>query len=145
MALILETDSLGRGPSVAWVASATAIRWKRGACMPVYMVQFSYTPEAWATLSKNVMNRRPAVSRLLKQAGGRLIELYYSYGEYDGVVLFDAPDDITAGAAVIAAVSAGHLRAVKMTRLFTAEEGVEMMRKAGMLPFAPPEAAGGGE
>jgi len=42
---------------------------------------------------------------LLKQAGGRLIELYYSYGEYDGVVLFDAPDDITAGAAVIAAVS----------------------------------------
>ena len=49
--------------------------------------------------------------------------------------LSEAPDDTTAPAIVMAAVSAGHLKAVKTTRLFTVEETMEAMRKAESLTF----------
>jgi uncharacterized protein with GYD domain len=57
---------------------------------------------------------------------------------YDGLLIYEAPDDATAGAAVLAAARRGHLRATKTTPLFTAEEGMEMMRRAGGTPFRAP-------
>jgi len=38
----------------------------------------------------------------------------------------------------MAAVSAGHLKAYKTTKLFTVEETMEAMRKAGSLAFQGP-------
>jgi uncharacterized protein with GYD domain len=61
--------------------------------------------------------------------GGRLVSWYLSFGEYDGLAIYEAPDDATAGAVVVAAARAGHFRATKTTPLFTAEESVEMMRE----------------
>jgi uncharacterized protein with GYD domain len=66
--------------------------------------------------------------------GGRLVSWYLSFGEYDGLAIYEAPDDTTAGALVVAAARRGHLRATKTTALFTAEESVEMMRRAGVPP-----------
>jgi uncharacterized protein with GYD domain len=70
--------------------------------------------------------------------GGRLICWYLSFGEYDGLIIYEAPDDATAGAVVLAAARRGHLRATKTTRLFTAEEGMEMMRRAGGTAYRGP-------
>jgi hypothetical protein len=66
--------------------------------------------------------------------GGRLVSWYLSFGEYDGLTIYEAPDDATAGALVVAAARPGHFRATKTTPLFTAEESVEMMRRAGVRP-----------
>ena len=49
--------------------------------MPLYMTQFAYTPEAWATLSDNPEDRSVAVRDLLETQGGRLIGWYLSFGE----------------------------------------------------------------
>ena len=59
-------------------------------------------------------------------------------GEYDGVALAELPDDTTATAIALAAVSPGHLKAYKTTKLFTVEETMEAMRKAGNLVFQGP-------
>src|SRR5436853_7340530 len=67
--------------------------------MATYMTQFSYTAEAWAALAKNPANRREGIQKLFDAVGGKLIELYYCLGEYDGVVIAEAPDD----AAVVSA------------------------------------------
>ena len=106
--------------------------------MPLYMLQATYTPEAWAALAKNPTNRSEAISALLSKAGGRLISLYNCFGEYDAVVIIDMPDDTAAAAVSIAAQAAGHLKMAKTTRMFTAEEGVEAMRKAGGLTLQTP-------
>ena len=50
----------------------------------------------------------------------------------------ELPDDTTATAVAMAAISAGHLKAYKTTKLFTVEETMEAMRKAGSLAFQGP-------
>ena len=106
--------------------------------MPLYMTQFAYTPEAWAALVDNPEDRSIPVRQLAESMGGRLVSWYLSFGEYDGLLIFEAPDDASAGAAVLAAAKRGHLRATKTTPLFTAEESMEIMRRAGGTVFRAP-------
>jgi uncharacterized protein with GYD domain len=106
--------------------------------MPHYMTQFAYTQEAWATLAETPEDRSAPVSELLETMGGRLVSWYLSFGEYDGLAIYEAPDDATAGAVVVAAARPGHFRATKTTPLFTAEESVEMMRRAGGTAYRAP-------
>ena len=106
--------------------------------MPFYMVQFAYTAEASATLVKNPQDRSAAGREAVQKLGGRLISFYYCFGEYDGVAITEAPDDSAALAGAMALVAPGHLKAVKTTKLFTVEEAMEAMRKAGSLAFQGP-------
>ncbi len=66
--------------------------------MPVYKVDFAYTPETWAALTKAPEDRTEAIRAVAESAGGRLIGLYYSFGETDGFVLFEGPDSLSAAA-----------------------------------------------
>ena len=106
--------------------------------MAVYMSQFAYTAEAVASMAKNPQDRSKPVSELMQKLGGRLIGFYFCFGEYDTLTIFEAPDDTDALAASLAAVAPGHLKAIKTTRLFTGEETMEAMRKAGSLAFQGP-------
>ena len=106
--------------------------------MPFYMTQFAYTPEAWATLAENPEDRSVPVREFLESHGGRLVSWYLSFGEYDGVFIYEAPDNNTAGALSVAATRRGHLRATKTTPLFSPEESMEMMSRAGGTAFRAP-------
>lgn len=106
--------------------------------MPHYMIQFSYTPETWAKLSKNPENRAETIKVLIEKLGGRLTAFYFAFGEYDGMLTLEVPDANTAAVTAIIATAAGHLKAIKTTPLVTAEEGLEIMRKAGSLPLQIP-------
>ena len=109
--------------------------------MSVYMSQFSYTAEAWVALSREPVDRRETINALMQKVGGRLIEMYYAFGEYDGVILFEAPDDTSAAASLIAAIGAGHLKANVTTKLLTVDEALQALRKAGGLTFRAPTPA----
>jgi uncharacterized protein with GYD domain len=106
--------------------------------MALYMFQFAYTADAWATLAKNPQDRSAPIREAAQKLGGRLVGLYYCFGEYDGVVLAEAPDDNAALATAIAAVTPGHVKAIKTTKLFTVEETMEAMRRAGSLAYPGP-------
>ena len=107
--------------------------------MASYMTQFSYTAEAWASLAKNPEDRGAAVAALMEKIGGRMLNIYYCFGEYDGVVIYEAPDDVSATAGIIAAITPGHLKATKTTKLFTTEQAMESMRKAGEVVYPGPK------
>jgi uncharacterized protein with GYD domain len=107
--------------------------------MALYLTQFSYTPEAWAAMSKNPVDRREGLRKLFEGVGGRLIELYYCFGSHDGVVIFEAPDDQTAAAGLIAAISPGHVRSLNTTCLISVEDMVAALGKAGALTYAAPK------
>ena len=108
--------------------------------MPLYMSQFAYTGEAWAALARNPQDRSEAIAGLIEKVGGRLVSLHYCFGEYDGVLLLEAPDDTAILSALVAAVSPGHVKAIKTTRLFTTEETMGALRQAGQLTFRAPSA-----
>ena len=109
--------------------------------MPLYMQQVAYNPEAWAALAQHPEDRSKAFSRLAESLGGRLLSFYNCFGEYDVVVIYEAPDQSTAAAIEVAANAPGHLSAVKTIPLLSAEEGLEAMRKAGEATHRAP---GGG-
>ena len=106
--------------------------------MPLYMTQFAYTSEAWAALTQNPEDRSEAFGGLAETMGGRLVSFYNSFGEYDGLVIYEAPDESTAAAIILVGVSPGHLSSVKTTVLLNAEEGMEAMRKAGEVTYRTP-------
>ena len=115
-----------------------AITAKEMNIMALYMIQGAYTAEALATMAKNPQDRSVPVRELLQKLGGQLVGFYYCFGEYDVVALFEAPDDTTASALALAVAGPGHIKAYKTTKLFTVEETMEAMRKAGSLTFQGP-------
>jgi uncharacterized protein with GYD domain len=106
--------------------------------MPHYMTQYAYTSDAWAALTKNPQNREEVFRALVEKLGGRLLSFYYAFGEYDGVFITEMPDETTVAAAVLASVSAGHVKAVKTTVLLTTERALEAMRKASTQSYQAP-------
>ncbi len=106
--------------------------------MALYMTEFSYTPEAWAGLAKHPQDRAQVFGELLNRAGGRLVGFYYTYGEHDGVAIFEAPDETVAYGVTVAAVTPGHLKDVRTIRLFTSEETMHVRRTTGALPYQAP-------
>ena len=106
--------------------------------MAFYLVQFAYTAESLATMAKNPQDRSTPVREVVQKIGGKLIGFYYCFGEYDGIALVELPDDTAASALALTAVSPGHIKAYKTTKLFTVEETMEAMRKAGSLAFQGP-------
>ena len=106
--------------------------------MPHYMTQFAYTSDAWASLAKNPQNREEVLRALVEKLGGRLLSFYYAFGEYDGVFITEMPDETTIAAAVLAAISPGHLKVIKTTVLLTTERALEAMRKASTQSYQAP-------
>lgn len=106
--------------------------------MALYMFQGAYTPEAWAAMTKNPQDRIVGLADMIQKLGGKLISLYYCFGDYDVVALFEAPDDTTASAMVLAAISPGHVRASNTTKLLTVQEVTEAMHKARSVSYQPP-------
>jgi uncharacterized protein with GYD domain len=107
--------------------------------MSVYMIQFTYTTEAWAALIKNPADRSEPIRKLAESLGAEYLALYYCFGEYDGLVLFEAPDDVTAAAVVLAAGKPGHLKSVKTTKLLTVEETMRALQTAGQTSYSRPQ------
>lgn len=107
--------------------------------MPLYMTQFAYTPEAWAALVKNPEDRGAAFRGLVEKMGGQMHAIYYCFGEFDGLVIYEAPDETAALAAILAVISPGHLKTTKTTPLFTMETTLEAMRKAGAVTYRGPK------
>ena len=107
--------------------------------MPQYMLQFAYTAEAWAALSNKPTDRTTAIQALAKKLGGKLQSLYYTMGDYDGVAILEAPDDVTVMAIAIAAAAPGHLRNTKTTRLLSAAEAVDAMKRSSGAGYQAPK------
>ena len=106
--------------------------------MALYMTQFTYTPDAWAAMVKNPQDRMAASSKLAQKVGCQIVGFYYCFGEYDGVAIIDAPDDSSVLAGVMALIAPGHLKTIKTTKLFTVEEAMVAMHKAGDISYQGP-------
>src|SRR6187551_413753 len=57
--------------------------------MALYLTRFSYTPETWARLTKNPVDRREAARKYIESVGGKLHGFWYAFGSYDGYNLWE--------------------------------------------------------
>jgi len=98
--------------------------------MPKYLIQASYTAEGLKGLMKDkASGRKAAVEKALASLGGKVEGFYYSFGDYDVVVIVDGPDNISAAAVSIATTASGLVR-TKTTPLLTVEETDKALAKS---------------
>jgi uncharacterized protein with GYD domain len=107
--------------------------------MPYYLLQASYTAEAWATLVKKPQNRLEVIRGTVEKLGGSIEGSWLAFGEHDVVLICKLPDTVGAAAFSIAAAAGGALKSSKTTPLLTLEEGVEAMKRAGKTGYRPPK------
>lgn len=107
--------------------------------MPLYMSQFAYTSQAWAALTKHPEDRAEVLAAAAARMGAKIHSLHYCFGEYDGVVMLEAPDETTAMSVLLAVISAGHVKAIKTTVLISPRDAMDAMRKAGAAIYPAPK------
>lgn len=102
--------------------------------MPLYMYQFAYTPESWAAQVKNPQNRIETVGRsACKAAGGKFVGGWLCFGKYDAVLIADMPNMESMAAIPLAVAAGGAVKSGKTTALMTGAQGVEALKKAGVV------------
>ena len=106
--------------------------------MPYYLVQASFTKESVKALVDNPENRLEAVRPALEELGVTILEDFLAFGDYDEVLILEAPDNVRAAAVAMAVTAGGGVSDYKTTPLFTYEEGVEAMRAARDSSYRPP-------
>lgn len=109
--------------------------------MPFFLHQVSYTPEALARLIANPQDRFDAVRAPIDKLGGRILNSYFAFGEYDAVLITEMPDSVSAAAIALAFGAGGSLRTCQTTALLSNAEGLEAMRKAASCGYKPVQAA----
>ena len=95
--------------------------------MPTFMVQASYTNTAWGKLVQRPENRMEALKPMMDRLGGHILSWYYTFGDYDVVLIFEVPSNITAAAVSMAIGGSGAVKAYKTTVLMSPEEGFDAM------------------
>lgn len=108
--------------------------------MALYLTRFSYTPETWARLTKNPEDRREAARKYIESVGGKLHGFWYAFGAYDGYTLWEAPDNVSMAAVVIAIGGGGALSKFETTPLLTVEETLDALGRARKVGYRPPGA-----
>ncbi|QRM29753.1 GYD domain-containing protein [Microvirga sp. VF16] len=108
--------------------------------MALYLTRFSYTPETWARLIENPEDRRAAASSYIESVGGKLHGFWYAFGEHDGWNLWEAPDNVSMAAVVLAIGAGGALRSCETTVLISVEELMTALGKAKSVKYRPPGA-----
>jgi uncharacterized protein with GYD domain len=112
---------------------------KRSVVVALFLLQASFTPQAWATFTRNPQDREEVLRAWCTRAGATAQALYFAFGaEHEVYSLFDAPSEEIAAIYTVAVNSAGHLKSCKLTRLLNAGEAKEIMKKAGGLGFQAP-------
>ena len=70
--------------------------------MPIFISQGRYSQDAMRNMATTPeSNRTEPVSKLIQAAGGKLLAYYVTFGEYDWLLVVEAPDARTVAAAVI--------------------------------------------
>lgn len=113
---------------------------RRNEIVSTHMTQFSYSTASMKGMVSNPQNRREAATKIFAAAGGRLDEMYFCFGDYDGVVLATFPSNVDAAAALLAVGSTGAFSSIKTTTLISMDESVAAMERAKAVvdSYTPP-------
>jgi uncharacterized protein with GYD domain len=105
--------------------------------MPLYMYQAAYTAESLAAQIKSPQDRLEVVRPAFEGIGGKILAGGYPFGEYDVVVIYEAPDDTAAASLALSVAAAGAVRAAKTTRLLTGQEWIAALKGAQTSQYRP--------
>ena len=97
--------------------------------MALYMYQASYTARSMAAQIAEPQDPVETISAALEDVGAKIVVAAFPFGEYDLLIVYEAPDDMTAASVAMAVAAAGEVKSGKTTRLLSGQEWLESLRK----------------
>jgi uncharacterized protein with GYD domain len=95
--------------------------------MPQYIILWNWTDQGIRNV-KDAPNRINTFRRELENVGGKVIGFYSTAGQYDGVVILEAPDDDTMMSVLLSLGSKGNVRTITL-KAFTIDEVAKIIGK----------------
>lgn len=102
--------------------------------MTQFMIQFKFGPDNFKALVQRPENRTEIVRQGVESFGGRLNSLHFAYGEYDGVVMAEFPDNESCTAFLMMVASRNGVAGFKTTVLMDPEEVRRSLQRAAETP-----------
>jgi uncharacterized protein with GYD domain len=99
--------------------------------MPIFVAQGCWTQEAVQGMTRHPEDRFGPVAELFESLGGRLLQWYMTTGEYDWLVIAEAPSQDVMMAAAAASLAGGGTSDIKVFAAFTASEARAIFENAG--------------
>jgi len=97
--------------------------------MPIYVILGNWTDQGTRDFG-GAVQRGNGFREMVEQAGGRVRELVWTMGEYDFIIVAEAPDDETATTLVLRVGAAGNVRS-KTMRAFDADQMSDIIARTG--------------
>jgi uncharacterized protein with GYD domain len=95
--------------------------------MPHYIILWNWTDQGVRAV-KDSPKRLASFKVELEQAGGKLIGEYYTMGQYDGIVIAEAPNDETIMSILLGDASKGNFHSMTL-KAFPMEEAAKVIEK----------------
>ncbi len=100
--------------------------------MPTYVALLNFTDQGIRTV-RDTLHRADMAAELAQQYGARLVQIYWTVGPYDIVLIIEAPDDESATALLLEAGSLGNIRSTTL-RAYGREEMRGIIERLGPSP-----------
>ena len=94
--------------------------------MSYYILLIKWTEQGISKINESP-DRFSSFKAMLEKVGGKLIGGYYTFGEYDVVIVMEAPNDEAVMSLMLKVGSAVNVR-TKTLKAFTAEEGIKIIK-----------------
>lgn len=93
--------------------------------MPTYIALLTWTPQGLQTINQSP-SRLDAARKGFQAAGVTMKDFYMVTGQYDLILVLDAPDDSTLAKAILSAAATGNIK-TQTCRAFTEQEYRQIM------------------
>jgi uncharacterized protein with GYD domain len=77
--------------------------------MATFIALFGWTEQGIRSI-KDTADRADKFKKSIQAAGGSVKNIYWTMGRYDGIIVFEAPDDATAAAVMMGGCAQGNVR-----------------------------------
>jgi uncharacterized protein with GYD domain len=102
-------------------------RKERDINMPIYITLYKWTEQGIKNV-KQAPARIEASIKSAEAAGGKVLGVYLTMGDYDLVAISESPNDETAAASLLGQCMQGNVRSTTL-RAFTKEQFAEIVKK----------------
>ena len=101
--------------------------------MPIFVMQGRLTREYVKSGLAKPEDRHAALSKLCEQAGGKLLSMHFTLGQYDFLLISEMPDAKAAATIALTASGGGGIEGAVTTQAFTTAEAKDLFASAGKI------------
>ena len=106
--------------------------------MTIFITTGRYSKDGTAGLMAQPEGRAKALTDLFAAVGGRLVDIYFTLGAHDFVVIAEAPDEKAVLAALLPVASSGAVSDLQTCVAYRAADVAAAVQKAKSVTYRPP-------